>query len=132
VITGSSTGARLHPSAQGRGHVTLDGSMERVLANGGKNGGYFSVGSHSSLRYAPQRVAGLRVLVSFTARNPTRRTPLRHQSKQSTDRAVVLLGPPRLVAGLFRAREVKAHRRKEIRRRSPETSRTPFTVQTTK
>jgi len=50
--------------------------------------------------------------VSFTARNPTRRTPLRHQSKQSTDRAVVLLGPPRLVAGLFRAGEMKAHRRK--------------------
>ena len=58
MITDSSTGARFHPSAQGRGHVTLDGSMEKVLANRGKNGGYFSVGSHSSLRYALSGLPG--------------------------------------------------------------------------
>jgi hypothetical protein len=31
VITDTSTGARFHPSAQGRDHVILDGSMEKVL-----------------------------------------------------------------------------------------------------
>ena len=47
VITGKTRGASFHPSVQGCDHVTFDGFSEKVLVNGRKNGGYFTVGSRT-------------------------------------------------------------------------------------
>jgi hypothetical protein len=56
VIHHKAKATRFHPSAQSCDHVTLEGFTETVLANDGKSGSYFSVGSRAE---AEQRWSGL-------------------------------------------------------------------------